>query len=148
MPAGEPIYIHSVEIGDEVTPQVTSISMERVVAFWGVSPRSEMLDQPNRFNSDAQAKKEGLAGPVVPGPMCMALIAKTLTDWSDGVRLKVIDVILRQVWPQASEVKIYGVVTDKNDQLEEVEVDIYVEDTGGQPLIRGRAVLGLPSQPR
>ena len=78
----------------------------------------------------------------------MALIAKTLTDWSDGVRLKVIDVILRQVWPQASEVKIYGVVTDKNDELEEVEVDIYVEDPGGQPLIRGRAVLGLPRKPR
>jgi hypothetical protein len=147
MPTGEPLYIHSVEIGDEVTPQVTSISMERVIAFWGASPRSEMLDQPNRFNSEAQAKKEGLAGPVVPGPMCMALIAKVLTDWSEGVRLKVLDVILRQVWPQASEVKIYGVVTDKNDDLKQVEVDIYVEDPGGQPLIRGKAVLGLPTKP-
>lgn len=140
------LYLEDVDIGDEVTPQVRRITMDDVKAFGQVSPRTEMLDKPNRFNSEEQAKKEGLPGPVIPGAMSMALIAKTLTDWSPGVQLKTLDVILRQVVPQGTDIKIYGVVTDKDEEQRQVEVDIYVEPPEGQPFIRGKAVLGLPSR--
>ena len=136
------IHIEDVEIGDTVTPQVRRITMEEVKAFQG--PGSQ--EQPTRFNSVEHAKKEGLAGPVIPGGMSVAMISKTLTDWSPGVQLKLLDVILRQVVPQESEFKIYATVTDKNEAEQQVEVDIYVEPLEGQPYIRGRAVLRLPSR--
>ena len=142
MASARTIHIEDVEIGDTVTPQVRRITMEEVKAFQG--PGSQ--ERPTRFNSVEQAKKEGLAGPVIPGGMSIAMISKTLTDWTPGVQLKLLDVILRQVVPQESEFKIYATVTDKNEAEQQVEVDIYLEPLEGQPYIRGRAVLRLPSR--
>ncbi len=142
------LHIEDVEIGDTVTPQVRLITMEGVRTYWEAihGPESPSMARPSRFNSMEQAQKEGLPGPVVPGPMSIALISKTLTDWAPGIQLKLLDVILRQVVPQGAELTIYGIVTDKDDDKQQVEVDIFLEPNEGQPLIRGRAVLGLSSR--
>ncbi len=140
------VHIEDVEIGDTVTPQLRRITMGEVKAFWEVLNGPGSLERPSRFNSVEQAKKEGLPGPVIPGPMSVALISKTLTDWAPGVQLKLLDVILRQVVPQGTEFKIYGIVTDKNEGEQQVEVDLYVEPLEGQPFIRGKAVLRVPSR--
>jgi len=76
----------------------------------------------------------------------VALISTMLTDWSPTVRFKMMDAIFRQVVPQGTEIKVYGVVTDKSEERQEVEVDLYVEPLEGQPFIRGKAVVGVPSR--
>ncbi|MSQ40467.1 MAG: hypothetical protein EXR55_02155 [Dehalococcoidia bacterium] len=142
------IRLEDVEIGDTITPQVRCISLDEVTVFWEAihGPGSPMMERPSRFNSVEQAKKEGLPGPVIPGPMIIAIIAKAMTDWAPGVQLKLLDVILRQVVHQGADFKVYGIVTDKNEGEQQVEVDIYLEPTEGQPYVRGRAVLGFPSK--
>ncbi len=146
MASTKTIHLEDVEIGDTVTPQVRRVTMEEVKTFWEVLHGPGGFEQPSRFNSVEQAKKEGLHGPAIPGPMIIALISKTLTDWAPGVQLKLLDVILRQVVHQETEFKVYGIVTDKNEGEQQVEVDIYLEPLEGQPSVRGRAVLRLPSK--
>ncbi len=148
MTSTKAIHLEDVEIGDRVTPQVRRITMGEVKVFWEVlnGPGSPMMERPSRFNSVEQAKKEGLAGPVIPGPMIIAMISKAMTDWTPGVQIKLLDVILRQVVPQDAEFKIYGTVTDKNEAEQQVEADIYLEPLEGQPFVRGRAILRLPAR--
>ena len=140
------VYLEDVEIGDEVPTQERQVNMEDVRSFLLVWHGPQGLEQPDRFNSEEQARKERLPGPIVPGIMSMALISRMITDWSPTVQLKSIDVIFRQVVSQGTEIKLYGVVTDKNEEREEVEVDLYLEPLEGQPFVRGKAVLGLPSR--
>lgn len=140
------IYLEDVEIGDEVPTQARQVNMKDVRSFLVVWHGPQGLEETSRFNSEDQARKERLPGPIIPGIMSMALLSKMLTDWSPTVRLKDIDVIFRQVVPQDNEIKLYGVVTDKNEEREEVEVDLYLEPLEGQPFVRGKAVLGLPSR--
>ena len=140
------LYMEDVDIGDEVPPVVRRITSEDVRSYLEAWQGPEATKWPSRFHDEEQAEMEGLAGPIVPGPMSMALLSKMLTDWSPTVRLKLIDTIFRQVVTHETEVKIYGVVTDKNEEQQEVEVDLYLEPMEGQPFIRGKAVLGLPSR--
>ena len=92
--ASNTLYIENVDIGDEVPELVTTVSMDQVTAFFASYPRSNNYpDRPSRFNSDEQAKKEGLAGPIIPGVMSMALITKVLTDWGIGAKFKLLAAI-------------------------------------------------------
>ena len=140
------VYLEDVEIGDEVPAQVRWVNPEDVRSFLLVWHGPDALERPSRFNSDEQARKERFPGAIVPGIMNMAILSKMLTDWSPTIQLKNIDVILRQFVPQGTEIKCYGVVTDKHEDRGEVEVDLYLEPHEGQPFIRGKAVLGLPSR--
>ncbi len=146
MMTAKAIYLEDIEIGDELPAQRQRVTLERVLAFLNSYPNPSMADRPNRFNNVEQAKKEGLPGPIVPGVMSMALISTMLTDWSPTVRFKMMDAIFRQVVPQGTEVKVYGVVTDKSEERQEGEGDLYVEPLDGQPFIRGKAVVGVPSR--
>ena len=140
------LYLEDVDIGDEVPAVIRRITTEDVCAYLEAWQGPDATAWPSRFHDVEQAKKEGLEAPIVPGPMSMAILSKFLTDWSPTVRLKLIDTIFRQVVPHGAEVKIYGVITDKNEDDLQVELDIYLEPLDGQPFIRGRAVLGLPSR--
>ncbi|MBF8267474.1 MAG: acyl dehydratase [Dehalococcoidia bacterium] len=140
------VYLEDVEIGDELPTQARQVNMEDVRAFLLVWQGPRGLEQPSRFNSEDQARRERLPGPIVPGIMSMGLLSKMVTDWSPTIQLKTMDVIFRQVVPQGTEIRFYGVITDKHEDREEVEVDLYLGPLQGQPFIRGKAVLGLPSR--
>ena len=145
--ASDILYIEDVDIGDEVPELVTSVSMDQVAAFFASYPRSNNSpDHPSRFNSDEQAKKEGLAGPIIPGVMSMALITKVLTDWGTGAKFKLLDEIFSQVVPQEESIRAYAVITDKDEDNNTIELDVYIEPIEGQPYVRGRASLELTSR--
>jgi hypothetical protein len=141
------IYIEDIDIGDEVPELITSVSMDQVSAFFASYPRSNNSPAtPSRFNSDEQAKKEGLAGPIIPGVMSMALITKVLTDWGTGAKFKLLDAIFRQVVPQGESIRAYAVITDKDEANNTVELDVYIEPMDGQPYVRGRASMEVASR--
>lgn len=147
MTTTQSLYLEDVDIGDEIPAQVRTVDRDDVLAFleaW--HGKQEPGGFSGRFTDPEHAKKEGLPGPIVPGIMSMALISRTLTDWAPTVDLKTIDVIFRQVVPQGTQIRIYGVVTDKDEQAGRVEADIYLEPLGGQPFIRGKADLSLPAR--
>jgi len=141
------VYIEDVDIGDEIPELITTVSMDQVSAFFASYPRPfNSPDSPSRFNSEEQAKKEGLAGPIIPGVMSMALITKVLTDWGTGAKFKLLDAIFRQVVPQGEPIKAYAVITDKDETNNTVELDVYIEPMDGQPYVRGRASMELASR--
>ena len=141
------LYIEDVDIGDEVPALITSVSMDQVSAFFASYPRPfNSPDSPSRFNSKEQAEKEGLAGPIIPGVMSMALITKVLTDWGTGAKFKLLDAIFRQVVPQGESIKAYAVITDKDEHHNTVELDVYIEPMDGQPYVRGHASMELASR--
>lgn len=145
--ASDTLYIEDVDIGDEVPELVTSVSMDQVTAFFASYPRPfNSPDRPSRFNSDEQAKKEGLAGPIIPGVMSMALVTKVLTDWGTGAKFKLLDAIFRQVVPQGESIRAYAVITDKDEDNNTIELDVYIEPMDGQPYVRGRASMELVSR--
>ncbi len=147
MTTNDAVYLEDVDIGDEVPAQLRQIFMEDVRPFMLAWHGPNALEKPSRFNSVEYALSEGLPTAILPGIMNMALVSKMLTDWSHTVRLKSIDVIFRQVVPQGAELKIYAIITDKHEDREEIEVDLYLEPAAeGQPYVRGSAVLGLPSR--
>ena len=141
------LYIEDVDIGDEVPELVTSVSMDQVTAFFASYPRSNNSPAtPFRFNSDEQAKQEGLDGPIIPGVMSMALVTKVLTDWGTGAKFKLLDAIFRQVIPQGEPIRAYAVITDKDEDNNTIELDVYIEPLEGQPYVRGRASMELTSR--
>jgi hypothetical protein len=138
-------YVEDVELGNEIGPVEVDISDDSVLAFckvWG----NEM---PNRFTDPELAKKVGLSGPIVPGIMSMAIMARLFGDWSPSAVLKNLDVVFRQ--PVGHEiVSINAVITDipepspTNEHL--IECDIYLTGSSSDRLVGGKAIVVLPSR--
>ena len=70
-------YFEDLELGDQVGPVGIVATDESVANFCDVwSPPT-----PNRFTDTQTALDSGMAGPIVPGIMAMAMMAQLLTDW-------------------------------------------------------------------
>ncbi len=143
MARGQIGYYEDVELGDEIGPLEEVISDESVIAFCEVTGAA----MPNRFTDADIAKQVRLPGPIVPGIMSMAIMARLLTDWSPGVVLKHLDVVFRQPVPHKF-VSISAVVTDKREESGEylVECDVYLSNEESGRMIGGRAIISLPGR--
>ena len=69
-----------------------------------------------------------------------------LTDWGIGAKFKLLDAIFRQVVPQEEQIRAYAVITDKDEESNTIELDVYIEPMDGQPYVRGRASMELVSK--
>ena len=138
-------YVEDVELGEEIGPVEVEISDDSVLAFckvWG----NEM---PNRFTDHEVAKKVGLSGPIVPGIMSMAIMARLFGYWSPSAVLKNLDVVFRQ--PVGHEVVlIAAVITDVREpsptQEYLIECDVYLTGSNSERLVGGKAIIELPSR--
>jgi acyl dehydratase len=137
-----PRYFDDVDLGDELGPletTATDASVREFCEVWG-NPG------PSRFTDHEAARKEGLAGAIIPGVMSMALLSQLLTRWAEGGSMKKLDVVFRQLVPHNVPLRIVGVVTDKNQVKGEnlVDVDVYLENGQGDRMVGGKATLSLP----
>jgi acyl dehydratase len=137
------LYFEDVEIGDEIGPVERVVTDEQVnefVRIWGAERG------PSRFTDASVARKEGLAGAMVPGALNMALLSQLLTGWSPGVTVKKLDVVFRQIVLHNVPLRLKGVVTDKNvvDGEPQLECDVFIEDQQGTRLVIGRGTVVVP----
>ena len=134
-----------VEIGDDIGPVSRVVTNDHVRQFVGIW-RSE--ESASRFTDDEVAKREGLPGPIVPGPMNVALVAQLITGWTPSVRIKKLDVVFRQLVRHDVPIQIAGVVTDKDvvDGEPRLECDVYMEGENGSRLVIGKATVTLPAR--
>ena len=145
MPA-DALYFEDIEVGDEIGPIERTIDHEQVIEFieaWTGNTG------PSRFTDREVAVNEGLAGPIVPGVMAMALMSRlVLTDWSPTVSLKKLDVVFRKVVPHDEPHRFSGIVTDKSvvDGEPQLECDVFLEDQEGTRLIIGKATVALAAR--
>ena len=138
-------YFEDVEMGDEVGPLVTEATDEGVVSFCRVWDNSI----PNRFTDAEEAEKSGLPGPIVPGIMSMALMARLLTDWAGPEALRDLDLVFRQPVPHNQPLEITATITDTRQDAGEnlVECDILMTGAAGERYVGGKAVVALPGIP-
>ena len=139
-----PTYDDEVEIGDELDP------LEKVATDQSVIDFCEIWGNPGigRFTDHDAAKAEGLPGAIVPGTMSIAYLANFLSLWAGGGSLRKLDVVFRQIVPHEQPLRLVGVVTDKNKigSEEQVQCDVYLENSDGERLVGGTATIVLPTR--
>jgi acyl dehydratase len=137
-------YYEDVELGDQIGPVETIASDERVASFCDVwTPPT-----PNRFTDVETAKQSGMAGPIVPGIMTMAMMARLLTDWAGPDSVRDLDVVFRQPVPHNSPLNLEATITDlrQEDGQNLAECDILMVGSKGERHVGGRALVSLPSK--
>ena len=142
-PENGPFY-EDVELGEEIGPTELVASDDNVVTFcrlWG-NP------MPNRFTDQALAEASGLAGPIVPGVMSMAIMGQALTDWAGPQSLKDLDLVFRQPVPHNKPLLISATVIDTRQEDGEnlIECDVLMTGPAGERYVGGTALISLPSR--
>ena len=137
-------YFEDLELGDQIGPLETVATDDSVARFCDVwSPPS-----PNRFTDLQTALDSGMAGPIVPGIMAMAMMARLLTDWAGPDCLRDLDVVFRQPVPHNRPLTLEATITDlrQEDGLNLAECDILMVGSQGERHVGGRALVSLPSR--
>ena len=136
-------FYEELEVGDQMGPQELVISSQQVTDYMGAWSQRGGDD---RFVSDEFARERGLPGAMVPGAMTMSHLARLITDWSDSLNLKLIDVVFRQPVLHNLPMTLHAMVTDKHmeDGVGIIEADLYADSEKYGRHITGRAVFTLP----
>lgn len=146
-------YAEDVNVGDEFEEYQQPTS-EQVQTFLGggVNPGSRPGDRGNgRFSDAAEAQRQGLQRPIVPGHMSTSMLTRLVTDWMGPLgRIVSIDVSFRRPVLHNDRVRCVAVVTDvDHDALEAggpalVSLDLALENDRGEKPVQGTAVVELP----
>jgi hypothetical protein len=143
-------YFEDVSLGDEFEEhqQPTSEHVQEFLAS-GDGPRGS--GQGGRFSDNAEAKRQGLERPIVPGVMSAAMITRIVTDWMGPLgRIVSLDVSFRRPVLHNDSLRCLAVVTDAGDEALEaggpgiVRLDLALENERGERPVQGTAEVELP----
>ena len=138
-------YFEELDLGDEIGPLEITASDQQVVDFCNIWER----ETPSRFTDAAAAAESGLPGPIVPGIMSMALMARLFTNWAGAGALKDMDVVFRQPVPHNKPLIISATITDTRQEDSEnlIECDVLMTGPAGERYVGGKAILSVPGRP-
>lgn len=97
-----------------------------------------------RFTDHAAARKEGLPGALVPGIMSQGFLAAMIHRWAPDANIINIDTVFRAPVIVDQQHHITGVVTDIDEDLGQVEIDLTVTNDAGETRVFGTAVVIIP----
>jgi acyl dehydratase len=147
--SGEQRYFEDVHLGDEFE-QGQHPTTEHVLAFVGTWDRNSDRGT-GRFSDPEEARRQGLARPIVPGNMSVAMITRLVTDWMGPMgRIVSLDVSFRRPVLHNDRLRCIAVVTDEGDDALEgagpaiVRLDVALENEGGERPVQGTAEVELP----
>ena len=131
--------LSDVEFGVELPTFEPDTSLKTVGTFaelvgWGGA----------RFSDHEAARKEGLAGAMVPGILSQGYLVAMIHQWAPPAEIKKIDTVFRAPVIADEPHAINGVVTDIDDDEGLVEVDITVTNEKGETRGFGTASVTLP----
>jgi hypothetical protein len=148
----EQVYGDDIEPGDEIGPLVKNPDLEQVQRYLAAGRMGGGGDgggMAGRFTSGEAARREGLGGPIIPGPMSQAFLSQLLTDWCGPEGwVQSLEVNFRRATPHGEELKCIGLVTDKQDQDDRtrVRLDVFIEDPRGDRPTQGVAEVLIPAR--
>ena len=128
-----------VEFGEDLPTFDPDTGMENVRRF---AKAAQMMAA--RFTDHEGAKKEGLAGAMVPGVMSQAILAAMIHRWAPEGEIVKIDTIFRAPVMVDERHHVNGVVTDLDDEARSAEVDLTVTNDAGETRVLGTATVKLP----
>jgi acyl dehydratase len=97
-----------------------------------------------RFNDHEAAKKEGLAGAMVPGILSQGYLVAMIHNWAPVADVLEVDTVFRAPVIADEAHTINGVVTDINEDEGKVEIDLTVANEKGETRVFGTATVLLP----
>lgn len=141
--AGEVTLFDDVELGEELGPIEIHMVRDRIVKYAKVAG----LNAP-RFTNDEGAQKEGFKGAIVPGSYSMSILSKMLVDRFGVDTITKMGVNFRGLIYHGDRVICRGIVTNKQDHGDGgiLECDVLLESLEGDMLLKGQAVISLPSK--
>jgi hypothetical protein len=149
----EQVYGESVDAGDEIGPLLKHPDLAQVQRYLGAGRMGGGggADRGSgRFTSEEAAARDGLSGPIIPGPMSQAFLSQLLTDWA-GPRgwVRSLDVNFRRPTRHGEPLKCVGLVTDKQEEDGKtlVRLDVFIEDPRGDRPTQGVAEVLIPTRP-
>ncbi|HXH20469.1 MAG TPA: dehydratase [Dehalococcoidia bacterium] len=145
----EQVYGEDIEPGDEIGPLLKHPDLAQVQKYLAAGRMGDGSGMSSRFTSDEAARREGLAGPIIPGPMSQAFLSQLLTDWCGPEGwVQSLEVNFRRSTRHGEPLKCIGLITDKQDQGDRtlVRLDVFIEDPRGDRPTQGVAEVLIPAR--
>ena len=146
----EQVYGDEIEAGDEIGPLLKHPDLAQVQKYLGAGRMGGGQGAgPGRFTSEEAARREGLGGPIIPGPMSQAFLSQLLTDWAGPQGwVRSLEVNFRRSTRHGEPLKCIGLVTDKQDEGDKtlVRLDVFIEDPRGDRPTQGVAEVLIPAR--
>ena len=127
-----------VEFGEEIEGQAPDVSLANVKRF---CQATGMLA--GRFMDHEVAKTEGLPQAIVPGIMSQGILVAAIHRWAPGCTVRKIDTVFRAPLLVDSQPKCRGVVTNIDEALRTVEIDVTLVNEAGETRVVGTAHVEL-----
>ena len=131
--------ISEVEFGEDLpafTPDTSLDTGRRFTRLIG-------WDAP-RFSDHEAARREGLAGAMVPGVLSQGYLVAMIHNWAPDAEILTVDTVFRAPVIADEAHTITGVVTNINEQAGTVEIDLTVANEKGETRVFGTANVRLP----
>ena len=148
-PVTEQRYFEDVSLGDEFE-EYQQPTTEHVMEFLESSSMGQDGGR-GRFSDAAEAQRQGLQRPIVPGVMSVAMITRVVTNWMGPLgRVVSLDVSFRRPVLHGDRLRCIAVVTDSGDDALEpggpslVRLDVSLENDRGERPVQGTAEVELP----
>jgi acyl dehydratase len=127
-----------VEFGEEIEGAAPDVSLANVKRF---CEATGMLA--GRFTDHEVAKTEGLPQAIVPGIMSQGILVAAIHRWAPGCTVRKIDTVFRAPLLVDSQPKCRGVVTNIDEALRTIEIDVTLVNEVGETRVVGTAHVEL-----
>ena len=130
--------LQEVEFGEELPAYVPDTTLKRSAEFASI-----VGWEGARFSDHEKAKKEGLAGAMVPGILNQAYFSAMIHKWAPNATLLSIDTIFRAPVIADQAYSMQATVTDIDENAGIIEIDLIMSNEKKETRVLGTARISL-----
>ena len=130
--------LQDVEFGEELPAYVPDTTLKRSAEFASI-----VGWEGARFSDHEKAKKEGLAGAMVPGILNQAYFSAMIHKWAPNATLLSIDTIFRAPVIADQAYIMQATVTDIDEDAGIIEIDLIMSNEKKETRVLGTARISL-----
>ena len=130
--------LQDVEFGEELPTYVPDTTLKRSAEFASI-----VGWEGARFSDHEKAKKEGLAGAMVPGILNQAYFSSMIHKWAPNATLLSIDTIFRAPVIADQAYSMQATVTDIDGNAGIIEIDLIMSNEKKETRVLGTARISL-----
>ncbi|OUW38296.1 MAG: hypothetical protein CBD40_07810 [Gammaproteobacteria bacterium TMED180] len=130
--------LQDVEFGEELPAYVPDTTLKRSAEFASI-----VGWEGARFSDHEKAKKEGLAGAMVPGILNQAYFSAMIHKWAPNATLLSIDTIFRAPVIADQAYSMQATVTDIDENAGIIEIDLIMSNEKKETRVLGTARISL-----
>ena len=130
--------LQDVEFGEELPEYVPDTTLKRSAEFASI-----VGWEGARFSDHEKARKEGLAGAMVPGILNQAYFSAMIHKWAPNATLLSIDTIFRAPVIADQAYSMQATVTDIDENAGIIEIDLIMSNEKKETRVLGTARISL-----